>query len=201
MKKLLIIIILCVLLNAKNYAQSASTMKDKFLIGWEVAVPSNDLISGTSWSGGRFDYRHMIKPNLSVGVGVSWNSFSDYVSRTTYQKADGTGALTTDLVKDVYTVPITLETHYYFKGKKLLPYVGIGLGTEYSDQTLYFNIYSIEEDNWGFVARPEVGVIFPFNSGGTGLYLNGAYNYASNKNETFGTNSLSHFAVSLGFTF
>jgi outer membrane protein W len=201
MKKLIIIVLLCVLLNAKNYAQNLLAQKDKFFLGWEVAVPTNDLISGTSWSGGRFEYRRMVNHNISVGIGMSWNSFDDYVPRTTYQKPDGTGAVTTDLVKDVYTVPITLSAHYYFDaGKKLLPYIGLGLGTEYADQNLYFNIFGAEQNNWGFVARPEIGLIYPFNTHG-GIYLNAAYNYATNKNDIYNTNSLAQFAVSLGFVF
>jgi hypothetical protein len=44
MKKLIIIVLLCVLLNAKNYAQNLLAQKDKFFLGWEVAVPTNDLI-------------------------------------------------------------------------------------------------------------------------------------------------------------
>jgi outer membrane protein W len=143
----------------------------------------------------------MVNHNISVGIGASWNSFDDYVPRTTYQKPDGTGAVTTDLVKDVYTVPITLSAHYYFDaGKKLLPYVGLGLGTEYADQNLYFNIFGAEQNNWGFVARPEIGLIYPFNTHG-GLFLNAAYNYATNKNDIYNTNSLAQFAISLGFVF
>jgi outer membrane protein W len=201
MKKLFIPFIFCLMISTKNNAQSFAATRDKFLIGYEVAVPTNDLVSGTSWAGGRFEYRRMVKSNVSVGIGLSWNSFDDYVPRTTYQKPDGTGALTTDLVKDIYTVPITLEAHYYFKaGKNLQPYIGLGLGTEYTDQNLYFNIYGLEENNWGFVARPQVGIIMPFSKT-TGLYLSAAYNYATNKNEAYNTNSLSQFAVSLGFIF
>jgi len=52
----------------------------------------------------------------------------------------------------------------YFKGgKKILPYAGLRLGTQFSDQTMYFNIYSIGEDNRGFMARPEIGAIFTIN--------------------------------------
>ncbi|HEY6976643.1 MAG TPA: OmpW family outer membrane protein [Chitinophagaceae bacterium] len=201
MKKLLLITILCIALLSKNNAQSFSSLPDKFFIGYEPAFPTGDFLSEPSWAGGRVEYRRMIKPNFSVGIAGSWNSFDEYVPRTTYQKPDGSGAVTTDLVKEIYTVPLTLSGHYYFKsGKKILPYAGLGLGTEYSDQTLYFNIFSTDDNNWGFVVRPEVGLIYPFSSS-TALYLSGAYNYATNKNDAFNIDHLAHFAVSIGFVF
>ena len=201
MKKFIIIFLVFAMIHTKNYAQSFNTLQDKFLIGYEVGIPSNDFISNTSWRGGRIEYRRMINSNFSVGFSGSWNSFEEYVPKTTYQKPDGSGAITSDLVKDVYSVPLTLNAHYYFKGgKKILPYAGIGLGTMYSDQTAYFNIYGIEETNWGFCARPEIGVIYPFTRE-TAMYFSGTYNYASNKNDAFSVSSMSHIALSIGFIF
>jgi hypothetical protein len=201
MKKSIIIIIALIGMHISSYAQSYSFLKNKFLIGYEVAFPAGDLLSKTSWAGGRIGYAHMIKDNLSIGIQGSWNSFSEYVARNTYQKPDGTGAITSDFVKEVYTVPLTATVHYYFKGaKKILPYAGVGLGTQYADQTLYFNIFSIYDNNWGFVARPEIGVIFPINDQAA-IVLNGAYNYATNKVDGLKIDNLQHFAVSIGFSF
>lgn len=200
MKKLLFLLFFINAFNEVN-AQPGIGKADKFFLGYEAAFPGGDFISKPSWVGGRAEYRHMIKPNISFGIGMSWNSFEDYVPRTTYQKPDGTGAVTTDLVKDIYTVPITASLHYYFNGgKQITPYVGLGLGTQYSDQNLYFNIFSIGENNWGFVARPEIGLLHPVNDA-IGLYLSAAYNYATNKNETLGIDNIPHFAIGIGFVF
>ena len=202
MKKFIIIFIVFAMIHTKNYAQSFYTLQDKFLIGYEVGIPSNDFISKTSWRGGKIEYRRMIKPNISVGISGSWNSFEEYVPKTTYQKPDGSGAITSDIVKSVYNVPLTVNAHYYFKGgKKILPYAGLGLGTMYSDQTIYFNIYGLEDETWGFVARPEVGLIYPFQGSHTAIYLSAAYNYASNNSDAMNTDNLSHFAASIGFIF
>ena len=201
MKKFIIILLVLVMFQTKNYAQSFYTLQDKFMIGYEVGISSNDFISSTSWRGGRIEYRRMINPNFSVGFSGSWNSFEEYVPKTTYEKPDGSGAITSDLVKDAYSVPLTLNGQYYFKaGKKILPYVGLGLGTMYSDQTIYFNIYGIEDNNWGFAARPEIGIIYPFTPE-TAVYFSGTYNYASNKNDAFKVSSMSHIALSIGFVF
>src|SRR6476469_7058513 len=73
MKKFIIILLVLVMFQTKNYAQSFYTLQDKFMIGYEVGISSNDFISSTSWRGGRIEYRHMIKPNISVGISGSWN--------------------------------------------------------------------------------------------------------------------------------
>ena len=201
MKKIFAILVLLIAAKEKNYAQPFSSTLNKFMIGYEVAVPSGDFLSKTSWAGGRIEYRHMVQPNVSIGMGMSWNSFDEYVPKTTYQKPDGSGAVTTDLVKEIYTLPLTLSAHYYWiKSKGIIPYAGLGLGAQYSDQTLYFNIFAVEDNNWGFVARPEIGIVYPL-SDATGLYLSAAYNYATNKNEAVDINNVSQFAFTIGFIF
>src|SRR6187402_459685 len=162
MKKLILIVIVFVGVQSSSYAQMVG--KDWMSIGWEVGIPSNDFISGESYSGGKIEYQRMIKPQLSVGISGSWNSFQEYVPKSTYQKPDGSGAITSDIVRELYSLPLTLNLKYYLKaGDKLQPYVGIGLGGQYSAQAIYFNIWGIEDNNWGFVARPELGLTYAFN--------------------------------------
>ena len=200
MKKFILIGIVSLGFYTGSYAQF-SAGQDKFSIAWEVGIPSNDFLKETSWRGGRIEYQRMLKDNLSVGIAGSWNSFSQYVSKTTYQKPDGSGAITTDIVKEVYSVPLTANVKYYFKaGDKLAPFAGIGLGTQYCDQAIYFNIYGIEDDSWGFVARPELGIAYPVSTT-SALYLNVAYNYASNTSDLSDASHLSHIAIGLGFVF
>jgi outer membrane protein len=199
MKKFSLILFVFVMFCTSSYAQSA--VRDKFSIGWEVGIPSNDFLSETSYSGGKIEYQRMIQPNLSVGISGSWNSFQQYVPKTTYEKADGSGAITTDIVKEVYSVPLTLNAKYYFDGgKKLTPYAGIGLGGQYCAQAIYFNIYGIEDNNWGFVARPELGVTYSLQNNAA-IYLSGTYNLSTNKSDAFKTDNLNHIALSIGFIF
>ena len=96
-------------------------MEDRFYIGYEVGIPSG-FIDKTSWRGGRIEYRHKLKTDLSFGFSMAWNSFEQYVPRNTYQKPDGTGALTTDMVKSVYMYPSYATIHKYISpGKGLCP--------------------------------------------------------------------------------
>jgi outer membrane protein W len=202
MKKFFIIPVLFSIISLTANAQQKLQHKieDRFYVGYEVGIPSG-FIDKTSWRGGRLEYRHKAKSDLSFGISMAWNSFEQYVPRNTYQKPDGTGALTTDMVKSVYALPITLTAHKYLRaGKRTLPYIGVGVGTQYTDQTVYANIYGINDYNWGFCVRPEIGIEVPLNDF-TSIFLSGTYNYATNSYEDLGGDKLQHFAITLGFSF
>ena len=135
---------------------------------------------------------------MSVGSGFSWNSFEQYHPPRVYEKPDGSQALYTDFVHQVYTLPIYLNAHYYLKGgDKLKPYAGIGLGAQYSEQDAYYNIFVTEEKNWGFVARPEIGLLYRI-SNYFGLHANVGFNYATNQSEAFRIDDLKHVYYSIG---
>ena len=205
MKKSAYILIL-LLIGVCKYSQ-AQTGSDAmgahlFFVGYEVAVPVNsNYLTKTSWAGWRFDYRYMIKPNVSIGIGASWNAFNQYFPKQTYQRPDGTGAVTSDMIRHVYTTPITASIHYYFEGGKYLqPYAGVGIGTEYSEQDAYFNIYGVQSKNWGFAVRPEVGAIAKF-SHDFGGFISVAYNYATNSEDDFNISHLTHIPITIGVIF
>ncbi len=181
---------------ASTYAQTRTNI---FAVSWEVASPTNSgYLDKTSWAGGRIEYRKMVKPQFSVGAAISWNSFEQYVGTKTYNNGHG-GAVTTDMVREIYTLPITITGHYYFKtsSKIFKPYAGLGLGAEYAEQNAYFNIYGLTSNNWGFVARPEVGALLQFGKGVAGL-VGVSYNVATNKNDEFDISSLKQFCVNIG---
>lgn len=204
MKKVIYIFIS--LLGLGNYTQAQETEgyslpANMLFVGYEVAIPtSTDYLSETSWSGFRLEYRHMITPNVSIGLAASFNTFDEYFTRQTYQRPDGTGAVTSDMIRQVYTSPLTASVHYYFNANKIRPYVGLGLGAQYSEQNAYFNIYSVGTNNWGFVTRPEVGALARFNSNISG-FLSVAYNYSTNKNDAFNIDNLSQIPISIGLVF
>lgn len=205
MKKILYLLTLTcgIQVAAQAQTQTIHYTRDIFMGSWEIGVPTNnDFLNKTSAAGGRFEYRHMINPHVSIGAGMSWNSFEQYTGRKTYQSKDGGSAITTDVIKDIYTLPITAGIHYYFGDphSKIKPYAGIGIGAQYSEQDVYFNIYEITYDNWGFCVRPEVGAIMPFNEN-VGGFISAAYNYSTNKNDDFDISSLMHFAFNIGIAF
>jgi outer membrane protein W len=199
MKKIIICLSALVMTGATLKAQGDWPMKNIMLLNWEVGIPMNsNYLTKTSYRGGNFGYRHFINPKFSIGGALHWNSFEEYREPTVYEKPDGSTALYTDMVRQVYTVPMELNGHYYLDaGSNFRPYVGLGLGAQYSEQSAYYNIFVSEEKNWGFLVRPEVGTFYKFNSS-TGLHLSAGYNYATNENPDFKTNDLKHLSLSLG---
>ena len=176
------------------------------LIGgaWNINFPTNtDYLTKTSLAGGKIDYRHFIKhTNYSFGFALDWASYEQYFPRQTFQKPDGNGAVTSDFVAQVYQVPFVATFHYYFKESKMLkPFVGIGLGASYMEQSLYYNVYVSDENNWGFVARPELGAIIKPHGNSWGFLLGANYSIATNKTELLDKNSFSNFGLNIGIVF
>lgn len=199
MKKLIILIYIFAISITSINAQTDWHLKDMATFNWQIATPlSTDYLKETSLAGGILEYRRFMKPNMSVGIGFSWNSFEQYIPPKVYEKPDGSQALYTDFVHQVYTLPMYLNAHYYFSGgDKLKPYAGIGLGAQYSEQDAYYNIFVTEEKNWGFVARPEVGLLYRL-SNYFGLHGNVGFNYATNKSDAFKIDDLKHVYYSIG---
>jgi outer membrane protein W len=199
MKQLIILGVLAMIAGITQVnAQHHST--DLVAVSWEMAFPSNNnYLNKTSYAGGRVEYRKLIKDQFSVGLGISWNSFEDYVGTKTYTSNGGGSAVTTDMVRYIYTVPMTATFHYYptVSNKLFKPYVGVGLGTQYAEQYSYFNIYQLGSNNWGFVVRPEIGTLVRVGHLFS-LMVTGSYQYASNKNDDLHVNNLSQFAINIG---
>ena len=158
----------------------------------------NSFVSGFATRGGDFGYSYFIKKNLSVGIDLGWNNYWRYVPTTTYQfKA---GAATTDLYNYIFTLPIRANvTKYYHIGKLFSPYVKSGLGAEYSEQNLYYNIFQTTHSNWGFVTNNEVGVkIQPAAGSPMAFNLGFRYQYASNSVHQYNINNLQAYNIIFG---
>jgi len=195
MRKICLTAALLISLIGSGFAQS----KHMFGVFYKVTTPSGDYLTKTSWAGGELEYRYFPNNQLSVGGNLSWASFSQYFPRQTYVKDDGNTALTSDFVAHAYTLPITATAHYYFAQKKRIrPYAGIALGGQYMDQRLYYNVYESDDYNWGFVARPEFGVLIGDPHSLTPIVFAIDWSYSSNKNGITQKSSFNTFGVKLG---
>jgi outer membrane protein W len=192
-------------ISLKGASQGLPSDRDLFAFSWEISDPTgNKYINETSMSGWRLEYRKGIKHNLSVGIAMSWSAFDEFVNTKTYSSADNTKAITTDMIRQVYTLPITLVGHYYLNTKSnfFQPYLGLGLGAQYAEHKAFLNIYELNETNWGFVARPEVGALFRFSSHSPVRALLGlGFNYSTNKNEAFDIDNWNQVIVNVGIAF
>src|SRR4051794_6434036 len=111
MKKIIIISSMIFLFAVSGVAQ-----KNLMGIGWEINFPTNtDYVDKTSYSGGKIEYRHFFKKNVSGGLALNWCTYEQHLPRQTFQKPDGNSAVTSDFVAQIYQVPITATVHYYLK--------------------------------------------------------------------------------------
>ena len=202
MKTRIIFIVAFALLCAGS-ANAQTYYSNLFGISWEIGLPmsNNDFISKTSTTGGKIEYRHFINEKFSIGGFLNWRSYEEYFPTATYENLDKTQAVTTDMYRYIYNLPFGVVGHYYFKGGKMLkPFIGLGVGTQYSEQTLYYNIFYTEETNWGFLVRPEIGTIVKFNDE-WGALLGASYALSSNQAPRFGFNNMADLNFQIGLVF
>jgi hypothetical protein len=199
MQKNIIIIIGCVLLSNLCIAQKIGA--NEFHVNWEFGMPvGNDFITKFSALGFNAGYGRFVTDDLAVGIEIGWNNYYELEPKKTYEFPEG--AVTTDLYKYIYTLPIVLNVAHYFEaGKMLSPYVRLGLGAQYSEQNIYYNIYETTNDNWGFVAIPEAGTIIHFGANNPmGAHLSVRYKYSTNSAENLGVNNLQTLNFAAGFS-
>ncbi|ATL49079.1 hypothetical protein COR50_18940 [Chitinophaga caeni] len=200
MKKILLTIVVLFFLNRATQAQT-NPVSNLYGLSWEISIPTNnDFLDKTSFAGGRFEYRHFLsQAPVSFGVSLSWNSYEQYIPTQTITYKDGNAAITTDMDRIIYTVPILATAHYYFNNNSAVtPYAGVGVGAQYSEQDIYYNIFVTDEYNWGFAVRPEIGVLIHPKSNNWGFLLSANYNFATNKNSLFDINNLKSFSFNIG---
>jgi outer membrane protein W len=138
---------------------SAQNFNRYFSFYYEPSAPMGDAIAEDfSWWGGGFRYQYPINDQLYMGMELGWNSFSEYKQRTTYQVENG--AITTDLYTYSHNIPLAVRTDYFVPmDGSIIPYIGLSVGTMYSDQSIYFSNYVIEDEAWGFMVRPQIGAL------------------------------------------
>ena len=171
-----------------------------------LALDANKPMSNTEWikdmtfSGGRIGYRGFISPNFSAGLDIGWTNFDQYEPTST--KQNPTGAITTDYFHYIYSYTGVVSGQYYFKDEdedRFFPYAGLGLGANTNEYVLYYNIYEDAERSWGFLARPEAGILFRFTRNGSlGIMAALHYDYSTNKSEKFNYSNFSAIGFQLG---
>ncbi|MCU7548994.1 porin family protein, partial [Chitinophagaceae bacterium LB-8] len=97
------------------------------------------------------------------------------------------------------SVPIIVGAKYYphTNNDMLMPYVGAGLGTTYTNRATDFGLYRITTNTWQFCLRPELGVRIKGPSG-MDLMVGGKYYANFNNDELDGQSFLS---LNVGFIF
>jgi hypothetical protein len=171
----------------------------QFDLNWGIgSTINNSFVSGFATRGGSFGYSVFPKDDLSVGLELGWNNYWRYVPTTTYQFKDG--AATTDLYKYIFNLPITMNvTKYYYAGRLFSPYLRLGVGAQYSEQNLYYNIFETTHSDWGLVIKPVAGVrIHPSKYSPFSLNLGLGYQYATNSVSQYNISNMQAYNINIG---
>ncbi|SKC48189.1 outer membrane beta-barrel protein [Ohtaekwangia koreensis] len=197
MKYLLIIISLFTV-------QALQAQNNYFYLALDVNKPltNTEWVDGTSARGGRIGYRAFITEGsrLSLGIDANWTSFNTHKPTETFEGKGG--AITTDYFNYIYQYGVTVSAQYYFplgEGERVFPYAGLGVGANNNEYVQYYNIYSNSERKWGFLARPEAGILVKFTRNrGLGAMAAVHYDYSTNKSESYNYDRFSSIGFQIG---
>jgi len=172
-----------------------------FYLNWDVNVPmtNTEWLGNTSTRGAKIGYRMFIgrERRFSGGLDFNWGQYDEYKPKETFENS--TGAITTDYFNYVRQYGLTVSGQYYFplgEKNRIFPYVGIGVGANRNEYLVYYNIYTDSDKAWGFLARPEAGILVRVGARRkVGLMAAVHYDYSTNKSESY---NYSNF-TSLGF--
>jgi opacity protein-like surface antigen len=157
MKKIYLFIILSGFLAIQVNAQPRGYVS----LQYPVSFATGDMgqyISKTSFRGFLFEYRHNITPKLVAGVDAGWNVFYERKSFDTYTAK--TISLSGVQYRYHNEFPLMATAEYFLTQDQMFqPYVGLGIGTIYSERNTEMGIYYMLQDAWQFALRPEIGTL------------------------------------------
>ena len=143
---------------------TAQAQESYFYFNWDVNKPlsNKEWLDNTSTRGAKLGFRKFVGQDrqIAVGADLNWSFFQEYKPTETFQKPGG--AITTDYFNDLFVAAITAQGQYHFSvgdSEHIFPYVGIGLGASRNEYTVSYNVYKDMETSWGFIARPEAGIL------------------------------------------
>jgi hypothetical protein len=134
-------------------------------LAWDNNYPlsNKEWLDSSSPHGGGLGFRFFVRDNqISIGLDLSWTTFDQYEPTQTFPQEHG--AITTDYYKYIYQYGAVASVQYYqsIGSEIVFPYYGLGLGGNYNNFRIYYNIYDDGDSGWGFLVRPEAGVLIKF---------------------------------------
>jgi hypothetical protein len=170
---------------------------------YNAPMSNKDWISKGSIQGIKIGYRGFITDRFSAGLDLGSSAIHEYKPRTTIE--NNSGAITTDYFNYVYSYSAVISGQYNFlvgDGDIVFPYAGLGLGANYNEYTQYYNIYNDTNNAFGFLARPEAGVLVRFGARRSmGVIAAVHYDYSTNKSPDFGYRNFTTVGFNLGLMF
>jgi hypothetical protein len=182
---------------------SAIGQENYFYFALDINKPLSNTqwVDATSAAGVKAGYRIFITPKFSAGLDVGTATFDQYNPTETHQ--NGNGATTTDFFKYIYSYSAVVSGQYNFSvgnGERFFPYVGLGLGANNNEYVVYYNIYQDTDASWGFLARPEAGILARIGRS-FGVMAAIHYDYSTNKSNRFDYSGFSSAGIQVGVVF
>jgi hypothetical protein len=197
MKKIFLSFALGLLLIGGVKAQTNSVVAFSYSMGFGTG-DLGDFITKASFRGGNIDYRQMVSPNIGVGLSVGWNTFYQSEGKDSYTYGNST--LTGHQYRYSNNMPLLAGVTYYFKpGEKVNPFVGLGIGTMYTKRNTDMNLYTVEQEAWGFALAPEVGILYGLGDEAA-VFVSGKFNNSFKAGNEL-TEAQSYFTLNVGFAF
>lgn len=172
-----------------------------FTLNYRMSAPlkdSHDFISKMSFRGMSADYHHYLSEHFAIGLSLGWNTFYKHLNyQTNNFIMDGEKVtITGDQFRYLNIVPIMASVRYQFtKGDAaVLPYVGVGIGTNWAETRLEIGDLLAKEKGWQFAVAPEIGMIIPFSEH-VGMNVAAQYHYGA---KTGDLPALQNFGVKVG---
>lgn len=195
----------CLLVSAAlipSVARAQAKGTEFIYLDWETSAPNmNGYITNFSFGGGHAGYQRMLGKNFSMGISAGYIVFGQFFSQHTFSNETGSAALTADVDRDLYLIPLTLQTNFYFKqGKSMRPYIGIGTGALYSSEVAFYSLYTAENHSWGLLLKPEIGALLSPHPA-FAVHIAIGYSYSTNKTEFFQKENIAQGFIRLGFAF
>lgn len=195
-------IIMCFILAV--CALPAMAQRSYFYFAWDVNQPlsNKSWVDETSSRGAKLGFRKVIgeERRISVGLDLNWNYFQSYKPTETFYTDNG--AVTTDYFNTIFQMGAALTGQYYFPiGDKQVfyPYVGLGLGANRMEYTVSYNIYADQDVGFGFLARPEAGILVRIGERRRfGMIAGVHYDYSTARSDDYGYNNFMSAGFQLG---
>ena len=196
MKKLIAIAVFTLVVFTQSaYSQQSGYWSFQYAMGFGTG-DLGEYISAPSFRGGLIEYRKAIKDNLLVGVDFGWNVFYEKKDHDSYTRE--TETLSGIQYRTQNALPMLVSAEYFLStDKPLKPYVGLGIGTMYTERATDMGTWRLEENPWSFAVKPELGLLYE-------LSFSTSFKLAAKYYNGFKTGQLDnqgYFSISAGFAF
>lgn len=199
MKKVFVIIL--VMLGVSMISRVDAQMLN---INYRMSAPlgdSHDFISNMSFRGMSADYHYYISEHFAVGLTLGWNTYYKHYDYKTghFLMRDEKVTITGDQFRYLNVIPIMASFRYQLtKGDAaVLPYIGIGIGTNWAETRLEIGDLVAKEKGWQFAFAPEIGMVIPFCEH-VGMNVAAQYQYSV---KASGLPTLQDLGIKVGLAF